>query len=127
MVKIKVNEDRNNAPKKLFLRDFIIAVVRCDNDFLTRALTDDVSWNYIGGRCFVGKQNVCTELAKVRSKGVLELQINTIVTHGYDGVLEGNIRLTGGKTIAFCDVYEFRASTNNAPIKLIKTYKIKMT
>jgi len=65
-------------------------------------------------------------LKRSRGSKIVELIINTIVTHGYNGVVDGLLKFKGGKTIAFCDICEFRASTNNAPIKTITTYEIAL-
>lgn len=127
MVKINVLEDCGNAPKKQFLKDFIIAVVKNENAFLARNVTKDICWNVVGGRSAQGQQEVLLELQRFRSDKVVELNIYTIVTHGYNGVANGLLKFKGGKTVAFCDVYLFKASTNNAPIKTIDTYAIHLT
>lgn len=126
MVKITVHEDCGNAPKKLFLKDFLVAVVRNDSAFVARNTTDAIHWNLIGGQSINGKQNVLADLQRSRSNEVAELIIHTIVTHGYNGAVEGLLKFKDGKTVAFCDVYQFRASTNNAPIKAITTYAIAL-
>ena len=124
MVKITVHEDCGNAPKKLFLKDFLVAFVSNDSAFIARNTTDNLRWNLVGGRCLSGKQDVLPALRRSRSDEVAELIITTIVTHGYHGAAEGFLKFTDGKTVAFCDVYQFRASTNNASIKAITTYAI---
>jgi hypothetical protein len=48
------------------------------------------------------------------------------VTHGYHGAADGFLKFKNGKTVAFCDVYQFRSSTSNAPIKTITTYAIPL-
>ncbi len=127
MVTITVHEDCGNAPKKLFLKDFLVASVSNDSAFVARNTTDDIRWNLVGSRCISGKQNVLTELQHLRSDEVTELVINTIVTHGYNGAADGSLKFKGGKVVAFCDFYQFRASTNNAPIKTITTYAIVLS
>ena len=126
MVKIKVHEDCGNAPKKLFLRDFVIAIVKNDNTHISRNTVDDVQWNLVGDRCIDGRRTILVEFKKSRSNKIAELIINTIVTHGYNGVVDGLLKFKDGKTIAFCDIYQFRASTNNAPIKAITSYEIAL-
>ena len=111
MVTITVHEDCGNAPKKLFLKDFLVAVVSNDHAFVARHMTDDIRWNLVGGQCMSGKQSVLTELQRSRSDEVVELVVKTIVTHGYHGATEGFLKFTDGKTVAFCDVYQFRFST----------------
>lgn len=83
-------------------------------------------WNLVGGQRISGKSDVLTELQRSRSNGVVELIINTVVTHGYSGAADGFLKLNDGKRVAFCDVCQFRASTNNAPIKAITTYAIAL-
>jgi limonene-1,2-epoxide hydrolase len=124
VVKVTVHERCGNAPKKQFVRDFLVAVAKGDSAAVSGTTTDDLAWNIVGARTVSGKAAVLAELHGERSKGVRELIINTIVTHGYDGVAEGLLTFANRKSVAFCDIYEFRASTNNAPIKAIKTYRI---
>lgn len=126
MVTITVHEDCGNAPKKLFLKDFLVAIVSNDRAFVARNTTDDICWNLVGGRCLSGKQDALPELQRSRSDEVAELIITTIVTHGYHGAVDGFLKFKDGKTVAFCDIYQFRASTNNAPIKAITTYAIAL-
>lgn len=126
MVKVTVHEDCGNAPKKLFLKDFLVAVVSNDSAFIARNMTDDIRWEMVGSQCISGKQDVLTQLQQSRSDEVAELIIKTIVTHGYHGAADGFLKFKDGKTVAFCDVYQFRASTNNAPIKAITTYEIAL-
>ncbi|HZR40248.1 MAG TPA: hypothetical protein VFB12_09045 [Ktedonobacteraceae bacterium] len=126
MVTITVHEDCGNAPKKLFLKDFIVATVSNDSAFVARNTTDDIRWDLVGGQCTSGKQDVLTQLQRSRSDEVAELIIHTIVTHGYNGAADGFLKSKDGKMVAFCDIYQFRASTNNAPIKAITTYAIAL-
>jgi hypothetical protein len=124
MVTITVHEDCGNAPKKLFVKNFVVAAVSNDSAFVARNTTDDIRWNLVGGQCITGRQDVLAELQRSRSDGVAELIINTVVTHGYNGAADGLLKFNDGKTVAFCDVYQFKASTNNSPIKAITTYAI---
>lgn len=126
MVKIHVPEDCGNAPKKLFVKDFIVAIVNNDQDFIYRNATDDIRWNIVGGQLIEGKEAVLAALSQFRGNAVAELTIHTIVTHGYDGVAEGALKFKDGRKIAFCDVYRFKASTNNAPVKTITTYAVAL-
>jgi hypothetical protein len=126
-VKISVHEDCGNAPKKLFLRDFIVAVVKNNSTFTAANTTDDIHWHLVGGQSADGKPDVLAQLKKMRSDHVVELTVHTIVTHGYNGAANGEVKLKDGTRVAFCDVYQFRASTNNAPIKAITTYQVPLT
>jgi len=124
MAKINIQEDCGNAPKKLFLKDFIVSIVTNESTFVINNITDDIRWNVVGRQCMSGKPDVLSELRQARNNGVIELTINTIVTHGYDGVVDGLLKFKDGNTVAFCDIYRFSSPRNNAPIKTIKTYSI---
>jgi len=126
MVKITADEDCGNAPKKLFLKNFIVAIVTNATTYITGNAIDDIRWNIVGGESINGIQAVLAALKRYRSDDVVELVINTIVTHGYNGVVEGVLKFKNRAVVAFCDVYEFRASTNNAPIKALTTYSIPL-
>lgn len=126
MAKINVHEDCGNAPKKMYLKDFIVSIVKNENTFISDNITDDISWDIIGGQKISGKPDVLTELQQSRTDEVNELIINTIVTHGYDGGVEGVFKFKDGKTIAFCDIYRFSSPRNNAPIEMITTYPITL-
>ncbi|WP_291911929.1 nuclear transport factor 2 family protein [Chitinophaga sp. CB10] len=126
MVKIQAPADCGNAPKKLFVKDFIVAMVSNDEDFLSRNITDDVEWQLIGGKQLAGRDAVLKGIRQLRGAGITGLTIRTIVTHGYDGVAEGVLEYKNGKQAAFCDVFRFKSSTNNAPVKGIHTYAINL-
>ena len=124
MDKINVYEDCGNAPKKVFLKDFVVSIVLNEKDRVSDNITDDISWDVVGGKNTVGKSDVLPELMKSRHDGLEELTINTIVTHGYDGVVEGELKFKDRKTVSFCDIFKFSSPRNNSPIKAIKTYSI---
>src|SRR5690349_21623803 len=126
MAKIITQEDCGNAPKKLFVKEFIVAMVNNDLEFVGQNVADDIQWNMVGAEIIQGKDTFLKSLRRSRGGAILELTIHTIVTHGYDGVAEGVLKLKDGRMMAFCDVYRFKASTNNAPIKAISTYAIPL-
>ncbi|NSL86204.1 hypothetical protein ECE50_005155 [Chitinophaga sp. Mgbs1] len=124
MVKIHAKEDCGNAPKKIFVQDLLVAIVNNDETFISKHTTDDLRWNIAGGASVEGKDTVLTALRQHRSDTLAELTIHTIVTHGYHGVAEGLLKYKDGRQVAFCDVYQFKASANNAPVKAITTYAV---
>jgi hypothetical protein len=56
---------------------------------------------------------------------VAELTIQNVVTHGKAGAVNGIRKLTNGKTVGFCDVYEF-GNTKGTLVKEITTYQIEI-
>src|SRR4051812_3535537 len=55
MVKVNVQPDCGNAPKKIFLRDFMIAFANNDVSFILDSLADDAVWDVVGETTVNGK------------------------------------------------------------------------
>jgi hypothetical protein len=122
-MKITVHERCDNAPKKAFLRDFVVAVANGGDAAIGDNVTEDVRWEMLGRERWDGRHQVLAELRKFGGPGLAELIINVIVTHGYDGAVDGLLVFEDGRKLAFCHIVTFRASTNNAPVKAIRTYQ----
>lgn len=125
MAKIHVEPDCGNAPKKLFIRDFMIAAANNDASFILDALTDDILWKMVGNRSFAGKSAIESALDTVVKTNVQEMTIATIITHGDAGSADGTMRLNDGKRYGFCHVFIFNSHGKNAKIKQITSYVIK--
>jgi len=124
MVNITVPGRCDNAPKKAFLRDFVIAAANCDAAEIGEKITDKVRWDLLGHCSLNGRQQVLAELQNFGGPALAELVINTVMTHGYDGAVDGLLKFERGRTASFCHIFTFRAPTNNAPIKAIRTYRL---
>jgi hypothetical protein len=125
MVKITVDEDCGNAPKKLFLKDFNIAFAEKDIDFVADSVSDDISWDIVGDKTVQGKHNFLETLEQATNDHISELIIGKIITHGKEGAVSGMRTLQNGKHHAFCDVYEF-SGAKGTQIKTITSYIIKV-
>ena len=126
MVKITVDEDCGNAPKKLLLRDFNIAVVQNDSEFISRNVADAIRWDMVGDKVLEGKGDVAAGLEQVKRKNATELTLKNIITHGNTGAVDGLLRFEDGRSYAFCDVYRFSSSAKDAKIKEITSYVIAL-
>ena len=126
MLKISVEEDCGNAPKKIFLRDFNIAFAEGNNEYLLESISDDITWNLVGNQVVQGKEKFVQELEKMLSSKASELIIYTIITHGNAGTINGTMSFEDGSIIAFCDVYLFSGYGPQAKIKTITSYGIDL-
>lgn len=120
-----VDEDCGNAPKKELLRDFKIAFVKGDIEYLLQNTTDDIQWTMVGDQIFEGKEQVTKMLEQTRKTKTAELALYNIITHGNTGAVNGVSKLENGALVAFCDVYRFSSNAKNAKIKEISSYVIK--
>src|SRR5699024_9274251 len=118
-------KDCGNAPKKLVLRDFHIAVAQNDIDFISEQLTDDSKWELIGQQQIEGKQNMLEAIEQMGHRKILKLEIDHIITHGKITSINGHWTLDNEETYAFCHVHVFNNFSKQAKIKKTTSYVIQ--
>lgn len=123
MTKITVTPDCGNSPRKGFLKDFNIAFATGDVDFIVAHASDDIHWEIYGDKSIHGKEQFSKEINLMRNYVADEVVIHTIITHGKEASLNGEMKM-GDKTYAFCDVYRF-ASAGSSIIKEMHSYVIE--
>ena len=87
-------------------------------------MSDDIHWNLVGEKLIQGKADLA-EL--IRSHNAIELALLTIhhvVTHGKAGSVNGTMKSKDGRTIGFCDVYEFTTAKGTS-VQAITSYAIE--
>lgn len=124
-MKIKIDSDCGNAPKKEFLKDFNISFAAGDTAYLLKHVCEDFTWNLIGDRQFEGVQEFSDELAKMKSYKVAELHLERILSHGKEGAISGIMHMENGNRYAFSEFYEF-TSAKGHQIKSLTTYVIEI-
>lgn len=124
-MKINVQSDCGNAPKKELIRDFNIAFARMDVEFLSNSVTDDVIWEMVGGRTITGKAAFLETLKEMAGSAATEITMNQIVTHGSEGAGSGSMTFSDGTTVHFADMYRF-SNSNGLEIKTLTSYGIEV-
>jgi hypothetical protein len=122
-LKIDINADCRNAPKKEFLRDFNIAFARADTDFILKSISDDIVWDIFGDKKIEGKDAFTAAVNDMSAYNPEELTIHNIITHGREAAVNGEFQMAGNKRYAFCDVYEFVSAGKNI-IRHLYTYVV---
>jgi limonene-1,2-epoxide hydrolase len=125
MTKVIIGEDCGNSPKNIFVRDVTIAFAKCDTKFISRHVTDDVRWNLVGDSLIEGKEKLMEVVEQMKNDKAMELTIQHIATHGKAGAADGKIKFKNGKTVAYCNVYEF-SNTKGTSVKEITSYEIEI-
>ena len=120
-----MNSSCGNAPKKEFLRDVNIAFAEGNVAFIKASVADDIIWNMIGDKCIKGKSEFSAVLHDMKATKTEELIINSIITHGKEGAVNGEMLLENGEKFAFCDVYEFSSAKRDS-LKKITSYVIEI-
>lgn len=123
-VKITTLADCGNSPKGTFLRDFNIAFAKGNADFIIESVTDDILWVMHGDKTVEGIEAFTKEINMMKEYKADELKLNSIITHGREGAVNGEIKM-GGKVYVFCDIYTFKSSSGNA-IKSMQSYVIEV-
>ncbi len=126
-LKIICPDDCGNAPKKQHLKELTIAFAKNDLLSINDNITDDFQWNIIGKKRIHGKENFVEALKQMQHNKVTELHITNIITHGYDGSVNGTFILENKKNYGFCNVYKFFSSRNHSKIKECTSYIIELS
>ena len=125
MTKIKVCADCGNSPKMSLLKEFNIAFIEGDTETILNHVTEDISWELVGGWKLDGLEAFKAELEKMKDTKLAEATIDRVVTHGKEGAVNGILIGENGKKYAFADFYEFN-SAKASRIKSITSYMIEL-
>lgn len=125
MARVIIGDDCGNSPKNNLLKDLTIAIVNGDVEFILASVTDDICWNIVGNMLIRGKDDFAEVLEQMKKDQTTTLTIKHIATHGKAGAVDGTIKMKNGKTLAFCDVYEF-VNTTGTRVKEITSYVIRL-
>lgn len=122
-LKISASPDCGNSPKRIFLRDLTIAFAQVDIAYISASVSDDVTWEIVGGRRMKGKDDFLTALERLQDNPASELNIQKVITHGREGAVCGDQIMADGKRFAFCDVYVF-VGAKGKRVKAIQSFVI---
>lgn len=124
-VKINIEENCNNAPKKQFVKDFLVAVATEKMNEVAGMLADSASMEIVGAETASGKDSVLERLLPGGDgQGASELIVSNILSHGNKCAADGVLRF-GSREVAFCNVYTFTSHSKDAKIKDIVSYQIE--
>jgi limonene-1,2-epoxide hydrolase len=124
MTKVIISEDCGNSPKNIFVQELTIAFAKGDLRFILDKVTDDVRWTIVGDSLIEGKEKIMEMLEQMKNDKAEELTIQHIATHGNAGAVDGKMKFKNGKTVAYCNVYEF-SNAKGTSVKEITSYEIE--
>jgi hypothetical protein len=110
-VKISYPKDCGNAPKKIILVNFYIAVANNDDKYIYDNTSNKLAWEIIGQRV-------------VDDRGE-EIQIRNVITHGNVCAVNGSISFIDESRFDFCDVFKFDGFGKKAKVKEVSSYVIR--
>lgn len=125
MPKITIQTDCGNSPKMTFLKELNIAFANGDIDDILNRVSDDITWELVGGRKLDGLDAFSKELEKMKENLPSEFILDLVVTHGKSGAANGIIIAEDNKKYAFADFYTFSNAKGNR-VQSITTYMIAL-
>ena len=125
MTQITAPTNCGNAPKQLFIKDFLSFTAQGEIENALQMLTEDVELDIPGHATRQGKAAVAQLLREdaAREK-VAALIISNLLSHGTKCAADGVLQFAGGSEVRFCGIYQFSSNSKNAKIKQITTYSI---
>jgi hypothetical protein len=135
IVKIAISADCGNSPKNLFLQDFNVAMVKGDLSFVSKSIAKDIIWHLYepSGQKEIQRSDgalkeYANNLVIVPKEFVpKEFFIDTVISHGNTGAVNGIIKSKDGKSYVFCDVYKFSSHAKGDKIKEMTSCTIEET
>jgi hypothetical protein len=124
MANIQIQPDCGNAPRKLFLRDLLIAIVDGNMKHVQKIIPDNISWDIVGQKQITNQEQCLKELKGHASWNAKQLIVDTIITHGPFASVSGLITGADKTTYRFCNVYRFKGA-GGATINSITTFLIE--
>lgn len=122
-LKVIAPKNSGNSHKMNFIRELNIKMAKNDFQFFFEHLTDNVKWTILGFDQLNGKESVINFMESRRGRlGVVELELQTIISHGPTGAINGFVTLDNQKRYAYCSIYIFTSNSKTAKIKEITTY-----
>jgi hypothetical protein len=110
MAIIDVKPDCGNAPRKQFLKDLNIAFINGDEEFLKNNIPEGIELILAGQKTVSGKNNFLTEINSYKNWKAKKLVIETIITHGPDASVSGQIITEDNSLYLFSDIYRFTSA-----------------
>lgn len=120
---VDIPEHCGNAPRKIVIRDFLVALYSGEIDDVIEALKDDVRWNIVGSQVLSGTADVREWLKTNRSP--VELKLNTVITHGTDCGADGVATYADDTRAYFNHIILFSGHGKTAKIKELRSYIIR--
>lgn len=119
---VDVPDRCGNAPRKAVVRDFAIALASRRASAVTELLTADIQWTVNRSKVLVGADQVREWIGA--EPEARELKIYTVITHGTECGVDGELVYIDGTTASFSHVMRFTGGAITAKIKELRSYVV---
>jgi hypothetical protein len=110
-----------NAPRQEITRRLAVALAIGDEAELGQLLAPTAEWKVLGETARCGLAAIVEW--SVRSSAPSELRVLSIITHGREASIDGEIVTADGHVTGFCHVVRFASTARAAPVTVVRTYR----
>ena len=125
-MKLNIKADCGNSPKKKLIKNLTVWFASYAIQEVLPYLDRDVKWILEGDVPIVGKERFAAALGQMSQNKAAKLNIYSILTHGKEAAVNGEMVMEDGAIYAFADFYEFN-SAKSIRVKSITSYVIQKT
>ena len=123
-MKLNIKADCGNSPKRELVKNLTIYFASYNLDQVKNYLEDNVTWTLVIDTPIKGMEQFIKTLEKMSHNKASELTIHSIVTHGKEAAIHGDMLMEDGNNFGFSDFYEFTSVKANK-VKSIVSYVIQ--
>jgi hypothetical protein len=124
-MKIKVNPDCGNSPKKNLIKELTILFATYEINEVKQYFAEDIKWTLVGDRPIKGRQELASALMEMSGNKASELTLHSIITHGREASVHGEMSMENGHHYGFSDFYVF-TSPKASKVKSITSFVIQI-
>ena len=121
-MKIQIDEDCGNAPKKATIRDLLVFLAREEYDQVMDYMTEDIQWERAGGEKVAGRENLAALLSQLTDPSANSFTVTDILSHGDRCAASGTFRRADGNQSHVGHFFRFNGHGKNAKIGRVMTY-----
>ncbi|WNM20381.1 nuclear transport factor 2 family protein [Flavobacterium capsici] len=122
-MKLNIKPNCANAPKKELVKQLTIAFASYDIPKAMNFMDSNISWTLVGEAPIIGKAQFAEALEKMSDNKAKTLTIESILTHGKEAAVHGEMLMEDGTVFGFSDFYEFNSSKSEM-VKTIVSYVV---
>lgn len=117
---VEIPDHCQNAPRKLVIRDFLVALYGRRAESVLPMLAGTFQWDIFGTTTLTEPADV---QQWIRQQPIIrELKLHTIITHGTQCGADGVVQDTNDRLQVFNHVFIFTGHTATAKIRKIRSY-----
>lgn len=109
-MKLSIPKGCDNSPKRALIRDLTVNFVSYQLDKVDPFLDTNINWHLIGDDAIQGKDAFLNALHEMKTIKAEELHILSIVAHGKEAAVHGEMLMEDGVLYGFADFYTFKSA-----------------